>query len=105
MTCPRCNRIPISFLTFLLIGWIRFKCRYCSSQLTLKSPGDRFWGVLAVGIVAMGSIWFFVDYPYRAWGETATVVVFVSVAALTLCTAMYYTWKDCKVASSDQSEP
>jgi hypothetical protein len=103
MKCPHCNKTPVSFLSFLLIGWVRFRCRHCSATLVLTSAGDRFWGVLGIGLVTLGFMWFFLDYPYRAFGETATVIIFVCVAVLMVCTSMYYAWRDSTVAPSDHS--
>lgn len=94
MKCPNCNAIPMTFGWFLLIGWIRIKCRNCSSRLLLKSLGDKFWSILAGGAVVIASMLLFLDYPYRWIGETGTMILFIMVIVLTLLLSMYYAWRD-----------
>jgi membrane-bound metal-dependent hydrolase YbcI (DUF457 family) len=94
MKCPQCDKIPITFAAFLLIGWIHVKCRNCSSPLVLRSLGHRFWTVLASGIVVLGAMWSFLDIPYRWFGETATLVLFITIVMLTILLSMLFAWKD-----------
>jgi DNA-directed RNA polymerase subunit RPC12/RpoP len=94
MRCPNCNTIPMTFGWFLLIGWIRIKCRNCSSRLLLKSLGDKFWSILAGGAVVIASMLLFLDYPYRWIGETGTMILFITVIVVTLILSIYYAWRD-----------
>jgi hypothetical protein len=94
MRCPRCSNSPITFALFLIIGWVTITCHECSARLSLKTPGNRFWTTLTVGGLVIASIWFYLDFPYRLLGQTATLVVFVVVASTTFILAMYFAWKD-----------
>jgi hypothetical protein len=84
----------MSFGWFLLIGWIRIRCRKCSSRLILRSVGDRFWIVLAGGVVAIAAIVLYLDFPFRAVGQTGTIVIFISIILLTLVLSLYFAWTD-----------
>ncbi len=86
--------IPMTFGWFLIIGWIRIKCRHCSSRLVLKSLGERFWSALAGGAIVIAAILLFLDFLYRWLGESATIVLFVTVTVLTLLLSMYFAWRD-----------
>ncbi len=84
----------MGFVPFLLLGWVRIVCRNCKSRLVLKSPGERFWRVLAAGATAVAAAWFFPDYPFRLLGERWTLVLFVAAVGSTLFLALYFAWKD-----------
>ena len=94
MRCPQCDSVPMSFGWFLLIGWIRIRCRNCSSRLILRSVGNRFWIALAGGVVVIASIVLYLDYPFRLVGQTGTVLIFVSIILLTIILSLYFAWTD-----------
>jgi prepilin signal peptidase PulO-like enzyme (type II secretory pathway) len=94
MTCPQCQSVPMEFVPFLFFGWFRIICRHCRARLVLKSLGERFWRVLAVGAVAVAAIWLLFDYPLQMLGERWTLILFVTIIASTFLVAMYYAWTD-----------
>ncbi|HEY6951764.1 MAG TPA: hypothetical protein VI758_05120 [Bacteroidota bacterium] len=94
MKCPHCHNVPMSFTTFLFIGWVHIRCGSCSSRLVLKSVGDRVYLVLSAGIVLSGVLWVYFEYPFRWLGEQATMILFVAVIISTLVVAAYYAWHD-----------
>ncbi len=94
MICPNCNASAISFWRFFLVGWIHIRCSHCSTRLTLRAVGERFWMTLAAGAVIVGAIEFFVDYTHQWLGEKWALALFVSMILLTLLSSAYFAWKD-----------
>ncbi len=107
MKCPRCNTVPMAFGWFLLIGWVRIRCRNCSSRLVVQSVGNRFWSTLAGGAIGVAAVVSFLDTPHRQLGEKGTIFLFLSLVMLTLISAAYFAWKDCRfrLAKSSEKDP
>ena len=84
----------MSFGWFLLFGWIRIKCRHCSSRLVLISLGERFWAILAGGAVLIAAIFVFLDFSFHVLGERGVVVLFLGLIIATLLLSVYVAWQD-----------
>lgn len=94
MKCPKCDKTPISLLSYSILGWKYITCSYCSSKLKMRSVGKLFWrAIIASNVILLIESEFFSEIK-KLIGPNISILLFFVTIILAIIIPLYLSWRD-----------